>query len=136
MRRDWHKRFQRHLAAFRLGQAVMARDEAEHTVPDFESYVSTRRDASGARLLLDLVVYAGGLTLQSVYGYRAEANDDPMLELGQECVNILSNEIASGGGIWPVDVFPFREWRQSVFACPRCPWQMKILMAPLSHLFV
>ena len=41
----------------------MARDEAEHTVPDFESYVSTRRDASGARLLLDLVVYAGGLTL-------------------------------------------------------------------------
>ena len=80
--------------------------------------------------------YAGGLTLQSVYGYRAEVNDDPMLVLGQECVNILSNEIASGGGIWPVDVFPFREWRQSVFACPRCPWQMKILMAPLSHLFV
>ena len=58
--------------------------------------------------------YAGGLTLQSIYGYRAEANDDPMLELGQECVSILSNEIASGGGIWPVDVFPFREWRQSV----------------------
>lgn len=51
--------------------------------------------------------YAGGLTLQSIYGYRAEANDDPMLDLGQECVSILSNEIASGGGIWPVDVFPF-----------------------------
>lgn len=62
--------------------------------------------------------YAGGLTLQSVYGYRAETNDDPMLVLGQDCVNILSNEIASGGGIWPVDVFPFREWRQSVFPCP------------------
>ncbi|EKM53298.1 uncharacterized protein PHACADRAFT_163592 [Phanerochaete carnosa HHB-10118-sp] len=50
--------------------------------------------------------YAGGLTLQSVYGYRAETNDDPLLNLGQECVDILSNKIASGGGIWPVDIFP------------------------------
>ena len=32
-----------------------------------------------------------------------------MLILGQECVDILSNKIASGGGIWPVDVFPFRK---------------------------
>lgn len=51
--------------------------------------------------------YAGGLTLQSVYGYRVETNDDPLLELGTECVDILSNKIASGGGIWPVDIFPF-----------------------------
>ncbi|GJE98219.1 cytochrome P450 [Phanerochaete sordida] len=51
--------------------------------------------------------YAGGLTLQSVYGYRVETNADPLLQLGQECVDILSNKIASGGGIWPVDIFPF-----------------------------
>ncbi|KAI0691505.1 cytochrome P450 [Cytidiella melzeri] len=51
--------------------------------------------------------YAGGLTLQSIYGYRAESSDDPFLILGMECVDILSNEIASGGGIWPVDIFPF-----------------------------
>jgi hypothetical protein len=55
------------------------------------------------------VRYAGGLTLQSVYGYRAETNDDPMLTLGQECIEILSNKIASGGGIWAVDVLPFRK---------------------------
>lgn len=51
--------------------------------------------------------FAGGLTLQSIYGYRAESNDDPFLMLGVDCVNILANQIASGGGIWPVDIFPF-----------------------------
>ncbi len=29
--------------------------------------------------------------------------------LAEECVDILSNRIASGGGIWPVDIFPFRK---------------------------
>ena len=33
-----------------------------------------------------------------------------MLQLGTECVDILSNKIASGGGIWPVDIFPFCQW--------------------------
>lgn len=56
-----------------------------------------------------LFSYAGGLTLQAIYGYRAESNDDPFLALGEECVNILSNKIASGGGIWPVDIFPSRK---------------------------
>ncbi|KAI0343875.1 cytochrome P450 [Trametopsis cervina] len=51
--------------------------------------------------------YAGGLTLQAIYGYRAESHEDAFLTLGMECVDILSNEIASGGGIWPVDIFPF-----------------------------
>lgn len=31
---------------------------------------------------------------------------DDMLALAEECVGILSNRIASGGGIWAVDVFP------------------------------
>ncbi|OJT04437.1 O-methylsterigmatocystin oxidoreductase [Trametes pubescens] len=51
--------------------------------------------------------YAGSLTLLVVYGYRVTANDDPFLNLAEECVDILSNRIASGGGIWPVDIFPF-----------------------------
>jgi len=50
--------------------------------------------------------YAGGLTLSAVYGYQARSNDDEFLRLADECVDILSNEIASGGGIWPVDIFP------------------------------
>ncbi|KAJ3477354.1 hypothetical protein NLI96_g10518 [Meripilus lineatus] len=51
--------------------------------------------------------YAGGLTLLVIYGYRVTSNEDPYLMLAEECVDILSNRIASGGGIWPVDIFPF-----------------------------
>jgi hypothetical protein len=54
--------------------------------------------------------YAGGLTLLVVYGYQAVTNDDPFLLLANHCVDLLSNEIASGGGIWPVDIFPFCQY--------------------------
>ncbi|KAG1814714.1 cytochrome P450 [Suillus subaureus] len=50
--------------------------------------------------------YAGGLTLLVVYGHQVKSNDDPFLNLAEECVDILANRIASGGGIWPVDIFP------------------------------
>ncbi|KAJ6555145.1 cytochrome P450 [Mycena vulgaris] len=50
--------------------------------------------------------YAGGLTLSVVYGYEASSINDRFLNLGEECVDILSNRIASGGGIWAVDIFP------------------------------
>ncbi|KIK01617.1 hypothetical protein K443DRAFT_678273 [Laccaria amethystina LaAM-08-1] len=50
--------------------------------------------------------YAGSLTLSVVYGYQVLSNNDPYLGLAEECVDILANEIASGGGIWPVDIFP------------------------------
>ncbi|KAJ7202062.1 cytochrome P450 [Mycena pura] len=50
--------------------------------------------------------YAGGLTLSVVYGYEAAEHNDKFLNLGEECVDLLSNKIASGGGIWPVDIFP------------------------------
>ncbi|KAG1880198.1 cytochrome P450-like protein [Suillus subluteus] len=33
-------------------------------------------------------------------------HDDPFLTIAEECVDILANRIASGGGIWPVDIFP------------------------------
>lgn len=50
--------------------------------------------------------YAGGLTLKVVYGYEAASYEDKFLSLAEECVNLLANRIASGGGIWPVDIFP------------------------------
>ncbi|EMD36507.1 hypothetical protein CERSUDRAFT_115561 [Gelatoporia subvermispora B] len=50
--------------------------------------------------------YAGGLTLLTIYGYRVTSKDDKFLALADDCVDILSNRIASGGGIWPVDIFP------------------------------
>jgi len=58
--------------------------------------------------------YAGGLTLLVVYGYQVKSDDDPFLLLADHCVDLLANEIASGGGIWPVDIFPvctFHFWR-------------------------
>jgi hypothetical protein len=51
--------------------------------------------------------YAGSLTLSVVYGYEVVSNEDKYLGLAEECVGLLANRIASGGGIWPVDVFPF-----------------------------
>ncbi|KAJ7035208.1 cytochrome P450 [Mycena alexandri] len=53
--------------------------------------------------------YAGGMTLSVVYGYEAAGNNDKFLNLGEECVDLLSNKIASGGGIVRVfflDIFP------------------------------
>ncbi|KAK0200113.1 cytochrome P450 [Desarmillaria ectypa] len=55
--------------------------------------------------------YAGGLTLSVVYGYTVSSNDDQFLRMAEECVDILSNRIASGGGLWPVDIFPsLKNW--------------------------
>ncbi|KAI0701720.1 cytochrome P450 [Earliella scabrosa] len=51
--------------------------------------------------------YAGTLTLLVVYGYRVTSNDDPLISLAEECVDLLSNQIASSGTIWLVDIFPF-----------------------------
>ena len=73
-----------------------------------ESLTLIRRMVSDpSKYLAYLRWYAGGLTLQSIYGYRAESPEDQFLMLGMDCVDILSNKIASGGGIWPVDIFPF-----------------------------
>lgn len=53
--------------------------------------------------------YAGGLTLLVVYGYRVTSPDDPMLNLAEECISILTNQIGEGLGLWLVDIFPFCE---------------------------
>lgn len=50
--------------------------------------------------------YAGQLTLQSIYGHHVTSNDDEFVKLAEESVDILANRIASGGGIWLVDIFP------------------------------
>jgi hypothetical protein len=52
--------------------------------------------------------YAGGVTLLVVYGYEVTSDNDEFLLLAEESVNLLANRIASGGGIWPVDIFPSR----------------------------
>ena len=54
--------------------------------------------------------YAGGLTLFVVYGHEVKSNDDKFLSMAEKCVWVLSNRIASSGGIWPVDIFPFLKY--------------------------
>jgi hypothetical protein len=59
--------------------------------------------------------YAGGLTLSVVYGYEAAPYQDEFLALAEESIKLLSEKIASGGGIWPVDVFPSLQYLPTWF---------------------
>jgi hypothetical protein len=54
--------------------------------------------------------YAGGLTLFVIYGHEVKSNDDTFLTMAEKCVWLLSNRIASSGGIWPVDICPFLKY--------------------------
>jgi hypothetical protein len=56
----------------------------------------------------DIFRYGGTLTLMVVYGYHVQRNDDEFLQLAQECVELLSNKIASTGSVWMVDIIPAR----------------------------
>ncbi|KAF8908139.1 cytochrome P450 [Gymnopilus junonius] len=82
-------------------------------IPTYYPFLQTGTHAFLRRLVVEpseymkhIRRYSGGLTLSVVYGYEAVSNDDEFLGLAEECVGILSNRIASGVGIWPVDVFP------------------------------
>ncbi|KDQ55519.1 hypothetical protein JAAARDRAFT_37534 [Jaapia argillacea MUCL 33604] len=59
--------------------------------------------------------YAGTLTLGVVYGHQVTSDNDPHFRMAEDCVGILANEIASGGGIWPVDVFPSLQYLPNWF---------------------
>jgi len=50
--------------------------------------------------------YAGSLMLSVVYGYEVKSNEDKFLQLAEECVDLMAKHIASGSGIWPVDIIP------------------------------
>ncbi|KAJ7438738.1 cytochrome P450 [Mycena latifolia] len=54
--------------------------------------------------------YAGGLMLSVLYGYKATTNDDEFLRLAGECIEFFANEVASGSGVWPVDIFPLLKY--------------------------
>ncbi|KAG5643437.1 hypothetical protein DXG03_000945, partial [Asterophora parasitica] len=75
--------------------------------------------------------YAGALTLKVVYGYEPLAYEDKFIALAEECVDILANEIASGGGIWPVDIFPSLQYLPtwapgSAFKVKAAKWKAKM----------
>ena len=58
--------------------------------------------------------YAGGLALSIIYGYNVNSNDDKYLLLAEECMQLLSNDMA-GSGLWPVDILPFLVYLPSWF---------------------
>ncbi|KAH7926001.1 terpenoid synthase [Leucogyrophana mollusca] len=65
----WCMRFHRSLRAYREARSHLALDADSDVVPDLETYVELRRDASGLRMAFDLVEYAGGLELpERVFG--------------------------------------------------------------------
>ncbi|KAF5357215.1 hypothetical protein D9756_006364 [Leucocoprinus leucothites] len=75
--------------------------------------------------------YAGGLTLSVVYGYKALSSNDPYLLLAEECMTLLSNEMAPGPGIWPVDIFPilryFPKWLPGgTFKVKAAKWKQRM----------
>ena len=58
--------------------------------------------------------YAGGLALSIVYGYNVNSNNDKYLQLAEECMQLLSNDMA-GAGFWTVDILPFLVYLPSWF---------------------
>ncbi|TCD67633.1 hypothetical protein EIP91_012198 [Steccherinum ochraceum] len=78
-----------------------------HPLLQIETHTLLRAVAADPKNYIDYVrKYAGSLTLFCIYGYQVTGANDPSLQLASECVDILSNHIASGGGIWPVDIIP------------------------------
>lgn len=51
--------------------------------------------------------YAGGLALSVIYGFEPASNEDKYLILLENAMDLFTNEMTPGFGIWPVDIFPF-----------------------------
>lgn len=58
--------------------------------------------------------YAGGLTSSVIYGYEVKSAEDRLLLQSEEFVDIMSNEIATGG-VFAVDMFPFLQYLPTWF---------------------
>jgi len=52
--------------------------------------------------------YNAGLTLMVLYGHKVTSADDQFMKLAAESTEVLSNKLVTGGGVWAVDIFPFR----------------------------
>ena len=94
----------------------MARGLAQWRIPQYHPLIT----ASSRPLLRGLIAssgrdfvpairrYAGGLTLGVVYGLEATRDDDPALLKVEGATDLLANHITAGGGLWAVDILPFR----------------------------
>ncbi|EED77953.1 predicted protein, partial [Postia placenta Mad-698-R] len=130
--------FTRHGHKSRRQRRLMQHALAVNSIRAYQPLLEVETQDLLKRLLRDpkdyvgnLRRYAGGLTLTTLYGYHASTNDDKLLTLADECVDILSNRIAAGGGIWPMDIFPFLQhlpdWSPGAgFKCKAAIWKTKV----------
>lgn len=86
-------------------------------IPSYHSLISKETQRFLARIIDQpkdyeqcIRLYAGTLTLSVLYGYEVKGRNDEVLALAEECMDFLTNEVMSGGGIWPVDIFPFLQY--------------------------
>jgi hypothetical protein len=92
---------------------LMQRALSSTTIPQYHSLLEMEAAWFLKRLLENpsdyttpIKRFAGGMTLLVMYGYQVKSDDDAFLQLAEHCVDLLANKIASGAGIWPVDIFP------------------------------
>ncbi|KAF8883527.1 cytochrome P450 [Infundibulicybe gibba] len=89
---------------------------AYYTILDAQTRIFIRSLLSDpANYLRHIRRYSGGLTLSLVYGYKATSSDDKYLLLAEESMDLLANHMASGIGIWPVDIFPILKYMPAWF---------------------
>ena len=105
--------FTRYGDQMRRQRKLMQRALGSTTISKYHSLLEMETPWFLKRLLenpndytLPIKRYAGGLTLLVVYGYQVKSDDDAFLSLADHCLDLLANDIASGGGIWPVDILP------------------------------
>ena len=92
---------------------LMQRALSPSAIPKYHSLLEMETPLFLKRLLQNpedyttpIKQYAGGLTLLVMYGHQVKSDEDVFIQLADHCVDLLANKIASGVGIWPVDVFP------------------------------
>ncbi|KAF8904754.1 cytochrome P450 [Gymnopilus junonius] len=97
---------------FRRQRRLMQRAVGPQVVSKYHPMLEVETKAFLRRLLTSpenytehLIGYAGGKTLMIVYGHQVKSSHDPLLALADEGTDIIKG-LASGIGIWPVDVVP------------------------------
>ena len=63
----WYTRFVKSQRCYVEARQQLFKNAAESIVPDLESYVEQRRDASGWRMALDMVQYAGDASIPDAF---------------------------------------------------------------------
>ncbi|KDR76850.1 hypothetical protein GALMADRAFT_67401 [Galerina marginata CBS 339.88] len=108
--------------SFRRRRKLMQKTLGPRSIPAYHSILHSETHtfidalvSSPSNYLRHIRRYSGGITLAVVYGYPVTSSSDKYLLLAEECMGLLANEIASGTGLWLVDVLPFLRYLPSWF---------------------